>query len=162
MPYVLPFTYIRPETLPACKEIKGSRKLEWPQTRLRETLGLTKPSFDGLLKQLDNYFEHHPARLQGTGWTWISFEGDNDRRAKLCRELGAIDFGSLIARKVLGLETHRPALAGSEEINVTGYLLYQTAMASERRTLARAVRQGSQAQVTEGPLARVTRQTAWM
>ncbi|KAL0633167.1 hypothetical protein Q9L58_007953 [Maublancomyces gigas] len=110
--YVLPFTYVRPETLPAFKELKGSPKLEWSQTRLRETLGMTNPSFEGLLKQPDNYFEHRLVGFQGTRWTWISFKDENDPRAKLCRELGAIDFGWLIAQKVLGLEAHHPCSGG--------------------------------------------------
>lgn len=67
--------------------------------------------------------------------------GQRPKGKKLCRELGAIDFGWLIAQKVLvlGLEAHRPALVGSQEINVTGYILYQRV-----------------------PLAGVARQTAWI
>lgn len=51
-----------------------------------------------------------------------------------------IDFGFALAQKVMGLKGRRDAEGG--EIQTIGYLLYQVAVASEKRTLARSLRQG--------------------
>lgn len=135
----LPFTYVRPATLLVPEEFQTGRKMEWSQTRLCDALSLSRATFETLLKHLDSYFTSGPQNPQATGLTWINLNGDDDPRADVCRELGMIDFGFALVQKVLGLKGRRDAEGG--EINTIGYLLYQVAMASEKRTLARSLRQ---------------------
>lgn len=124
----LPFTYVRPTNIPPPN--KGARKKEWSQVRLMEALELKRPVFDTLMKQLDSFFMCGLHKDDIGQAPWIGFEGDDDPRAQLCQELGMVSFDPTLVKKVLG--------EGSQDMQTTGYLLYQVAKASEKRTLLMA------------------------
>lgn len=101
-----------------------------------KALELKRSPFYMVMKQLDSFFAHGPHKDDISQAAWIGFEGDDDPRARLCQGLGMVSFDSALVKKVLG--------GGSQDMQTTGYLLYQVALASEKRTLLRAIKRETQ------------------
>lgn len=132
----LPFTYVCPA---AFSSPKGEDNQKWTQVRLMKELKLKRPVFNAVMKQIDNFFEHHYGPLKHDlllgepsppETPWITFEGDDDPRAQICRELGILHFDPVLVEKAFR-STKDP------EVQTKGYLFYQVSQASEKRTLAR-------------------------
>lgn len=101
-----------------------------------KALGLKRSVFDMVMKQLDSFFIYGLHKDNIGQASWIGFEGDSDPRARLCEDLGMVSFDSALVKKVLG--------EGSHDMKTTGYLLYQVARASEKRTLLKAIKRETQ------------------